>query len=113
VRVHIIEDDSAVSDALATVLDGLGYEVVCYPDGEGFLAAPTPTSEEVVIVDLGLPGIGGDQVVRHLNAQAHSPRVIVISGGSKTMLQNSLAGLSSQVVLRKPLSFPALAACLD
>ncbi|WP_417685073.1 response regulator [Roseibium sp.] len=107
-RLHIIEDDLAVSDALALVLGELGYEVICYPDAESFLDAPLPSSDETVIVDLGLPGVGGDEIVRMLKARTVPPRVIVISGRSQTSIRHTIADMPALTVLRKPLSLPAL-----
>ncbi|MBS8261154.1 response regulator [Roseibium polysiphoniae] len=112
-RIHIIEDDLAVSDALATVLSVLGHAPLCYPDAESFLAKPAPASEDLVIVDLGLPGIGGEEVVRRLELSPEPPRVIVISGHSKSKLERKLPQFASMTVLRKPLSFPALAEHLN
>ncbi|WP_417670554.1 response regulator [Roseibium sp.] len=112
-RLHIIEDDPAVSDALATVLGELGHDIACYPDAESFLAVPPPVKDDLVIVDLGLPGISGDEVVRRLRERDEPPRIIVISGRSKSALQRTFPDSSSLTVLRKPLSFPVLAEHLD
>lgn len=109
VVIHIVEDDIGVSDALAVVLGDLGHSVVCYPDGESFLEKEPPAANDLVLIDIGLPGIGGDEVIRRLNSMPQPPRVIAISGRPKNMLERNLAGLSSLVVLRKPLSFSALA----
>ncbi len=113
-RVHIIEDDLAVSDALATVLDALGHAPTCYPDAETFLSKPRPGRDELVIVDLGLPGIKGGEVVSRLRSEPDAPRIIVISGHGKTSLRKALPDDSSSVVvLRKPLSLPVLAEHLN
>ncbi|MEJ8473327.1 response regulator [Roseibium algae] len=107
-RIHIIEDDPAVSDALAIVLSGLGHDTQCYFDAETFLSQPIPGTDDVVIVDLGLPGIGGEEVAKMLSGQSEPPRVIVISGRSQALLQRSLPDIASLTVLRKPLSLSTL-----
>ncbi len=112
-RVHIIEDDNAVSDALNIVLSDFGHTVVCYPDGETFCSLPYPESDDVVVVDLGLPGMGGDRVIERLNRLSKPPKIIAISGKPKNLLDRALAGMSSFVLLRKPLSISALAEHLD
>jgi FixJ family two-component response regulator len=106
--IHVIEDDSAVSDALNIVLTDFGHTVVCYPDAETFLAKPLPTSDDVVVVDVGLPGLNGDAVIKHLNSLKVPPRIIAISGRPKNLLNRSLDGLSQLTLLRKPLSIAAL-----
>lgn len=90
------------------VLSDFGHSVECYPDGETFLETASPVSEDVVIVDVGLPGIGGDDVILHLNSLPETPRIIAISGKPKNALERRLSGLPSHVLLRKPLSLTAL-----
>ncbi|NBN64251.1 response regulator [Microvirga tunisiensis] len=106
--VHIIEDDYGVADALATLLAGVGHESVCYPDAESFFEAPPPAPDDVVIVDLGLPGLSGLQVVRWIDQLKQPPRVIVISGQSSVYIRDVIAELKPVVFLRKPLSEAAL-----
>lgn len=106
--IHVIEDDNAVSDALNIVLTDFGHTVVCYPDAETFLAQPVPTSDDVVVVDVGLPGLNGDAVIKRLNDMQAPPRIIAISGKPKNLLNRSLEGLSKLTLLRKPLSISAL-----
>lgn len=106
--IHVIEDDSAVSDALNIVLTDFGHTVVCYPDAETFLAKPLPSSKDVVVVDVGLPGLNGDAVIKRLNSLKTPPRIIAISGKPKNLLNRSLEGFSALTLLRKPLSIAAL-----
>lgn len=90
------------------VLSDFGHSVECYPDGESFLATASPVSEDVVIIDVGLPGIGGDDVIRHLNSMQDIPRIIAISGKPKNALERRLSGVPGHVLLRKPLSLAVL-----
>lgn len=113
-QVYIIEDDMAVSDALSVLLEELGHQTVCFDDGEAFLDAARPGAGDMVIVDLGLPGIGGEEVVRQLESEQNPARFIVISGRSRTMIDRSLpVSRDDIVVLRKPLSLPTLVAHLN
>lgn len=107
-RIHIVEDDMAVSDALSIVLSDFGHAVTCYPDAETFLEKQSLTSEDLVIIDVGLPGITGDEVIKILNDLPETPRIIAISGRPKNMLDRSLSEFSSLTVLRKPLSLSVL-----
>ncbi|MBD8893936.1 response regulator [Roseibium litorale] len=112
--VYIIEDDTAVSDALSVLLEELGHQTVCFDSGEAFLAAARPKDGDMVLIDLGLPGIGGEEVVSQLETEGCPARIIVISGRSRTMIERSLpSGRQGVVILRKPLFLPALAAYLN
>lgn len=110
--IHVLEDDPGVSDSLRSLLQALGLTVAQYRDGESFMSAPPPDEDDVVIVDLGLPGVGGAQVVRWIERLDPSPRVIVISGQPQKAINDALAGSSIHHVLRKPLSGDALTSLL-
>lgn len=106
--IHLVEDDLAVADALSMVLGDLGHSVRCYPDGETFFATSQASSLDSVIVDLGLPGVSGAEVVKRLQNSRSMPRVVVISGKPKSMMDRALNNLPPVAVLRKPLSVSAL-----
>lgn len=99
---YLIEDDAAVADALQTLLLSAGHDVLVFSSAEQFLADGPPDSEDTVIVDLGLPGICGSTLVRWLRALKESPRVIVISGKSSSMIEREMADIPRLEILRKP-----------
>lgn len=107
--VHVIEDDFAVCDALTILLNELGHDVRAYASAEEFLSDGRPVPTDTVVVDLGLPGMAGTAVVSHLNESSPPPRVIVITGKSKTQLRQIAEELSDLPVLRKPISYSTLA----
>jgi DNA-binding response OmpR family regulator len=112
VVVHIVEDDAAVADALAMVIEGLNHRPVTYPDGETFFNKAEVSGNDWVIVDLGLPGMSGTDVVRTLKNLKETPSLIAISGKSRTKLVRQLRELPELRILRKPLSIDMLAAAL-
>lgn len=111
--VHILEDDSAVCDALATFVEQLGHGVRTYSDAESFFAAGVPQSYDTVIVDIGLPGIDGTTVVSWVSGLADAPRVLAITGQSQTIIREFLEDLPATQLLRKPLSATELASYLQ
>lgn len=110
--VHIVEDDPGVSDSLRFLLQALGHDVVSHPDAESFFECLPPGARDVVIVDLGLPGIGGAQVIRWLESMATRPRIIAISGQPQKVIEDELRDLPPVELLRKPLSGDRLVAVL-
>jgi len=106
--VHIIEDDFAVCDALSLFLQEMGYLVFTYDDAEAFFSGGPPAKDDIVIVDLGLPGLQGRSVINWLQGMAKTPRIIAISGKPKNILEESIRGISDIVILRKPLSLAEL-----
>jgi FixJ family two-component response regulator len=113
VAVHILEDDPGVCDSLKIVLQQLGHRVSTYPDAETFFESTPPGRDDVVIVDLGLPGISGAHVIHWINALKASPRVIAISGQPQSSIDEALSDCDrAPILLRKPLTEDKLAALL-
>ena len=110
--IHIIEDDWGVRDALIELVRGFGHRVAGYSDGEAFLKEVAPRPSDIVFVDLGLPGMGGQEVVRHLRELPAPPRIVVISGRSRTDIDSARRDLPGTDGLRKPLAPESIAAYL-
>jgi len=107
--IHIIEDDGGVRDALSELVRGHGHAVQAYADGEAFIQAGAPPPEDVIFVDLGLPGVDGRQVVRWLQDLPRPPRIVVISGLSLGDIGAFLNASPGLTLLRKPLGAEAVA----
>ncbi len=108
-KIHIVEDDEAVADALSIVLGELDHHPTVYKDGETFLAEASVSSADLVILDLGLPGMSGADVAHRLKARPVQPRIVAISGKSRARLNRDMQDLPDLKVLRKPLSMETLA----
>ncbi len=110
--VHVLEDDFGVSDALQLWLEQIGHEVRLYPCAEDFFGAEPPHGDDLVFVDLGLPGASGADVIRWLGGLPHAPRVVAISGKSRADIRRQMSTFGELPVLRKPLSEENLLSCL-
>ncbi|MDF2766766.1 MAG: hypothetical protein K0S81_3761 [Rhodospirillales bacterium] len=114
-KIHIIEDDWGVRDALVELVRELGYAVLAFGDGESFLQADMPAPDDLVLVDLGLPGISGVDVIKRLKRLPAPPHVVAISGQPRAQIERSmrdLRGDSGVRLLRKPLVSEAITALL-
>jgi len=112
VRIHVVEDDYGVRDALIELVSGLDHVVLAYADGEAFVQAGVPDPDDLVFVDLGLPGMAGVEVIAWLRKLPNPPRIIAISGRPRVDIDLMLSGMSDLPLLRKPLAPEAIAACL-
>src|SRR4030088_1197182 len=76
-RVLVVEDDEATRSALRALLDDAGYECDEAPDGEGAVAAMRDDRFDLVLLDLGLPGMwgGGRPPPRRSSASAPTPTI--------------------------------------
>jgi two-component system, OmpR family, KDP operon response regulator KdpE len=77
-RVLVVDDEPQILRGLGTNLRARGYEVETAPDGERALEVAARRRPDVVILDLGLPGIDGVEVIRGLRSWTQIP-IIVLS----------------------------------
>jgi len=77
-KVLAVDDEPQILRALRTSLTARGYEVVTAPNGETALDVLAAGEPDLVILDLGLPGIEGVEVIRRLRSWSRVP-VIVLS----------------------------------
>jgi FixJ family two-component response regulator len=105
-KVFIVEDDPAVLKSLKKLFLGQGYDVRCYASAEEFIAQHHPTQVGCVVVDLLVPGIGGDTLLRFLEDSGSLLGVVVTSG----LVSNGwdLKRTYSIPVLEKPYEVSAL-----
>jgi PAS domain S-box-containing protein len=68
-RVLVVDDDPGVVDSMAVLLQLEGHEVRAAASGEAALALAREFRPRVVLLDIGLQGMDGYQVARHLRAQ--------------------------------------------
>jgi two-component system KDP operon response regulator KdpE len=77
-RILVVDDEPHIRRALAVNLRARGYEVDVAADGEQALAAAADARPDLVILDLGLPGIDGIEVVAGLRGWSDVP-ILVLS----------------------------------
>ena len=77
-RVLVVDDEPQILRGLRTNLRARGYDVDTAPDGEQALDLAARLHPDVVVLDLGLPGIDGIEVIHGLRAWTQVP-IIVLS----------------------------------
>jgi DNA-binding response OmpR family regulator len=91
-RVLVVEDDEAIADVLRRTLRQEGHEVRASADGVQALRAAEEFVPDLVILDLGLPGLDGVDVCRRLRAESDVPILILTA---RTDLDDRVEGLDS------------------
>jgi two-component system response regulator HydG len=81
-KVLVVEDDDEVARAVSGKLVSDGHEVDVFGDPQGVIARLDAhlADWDVVVVDVGLPGIGGLEVLRSFRESGSSAAVIVLTG---------------------------------
>jgi two-component system, OmpR family, KDP operon response regulator KdpE len=77
-RILVVDDEPQILRALAINLRARGYQVDLAPNGETALTLAGRAHPDLVILDLGLPGIDGTDVIRGLRGWSSVP-IIVLS----------------------------------
>ncbi len=72
-KILVVEDDTAIRDALTYNLTREGYEVGAVGDGVAALAAARKTPPDLVVLDLMLPELDGFDVTRTLRKESNVP----------------------------------------
>jgi PAS domain S-box-containing protein len=78
-RILVVDDNLDAAESLAVLLRLEGHEVRVAPDGSGALAAAQAEPPEMVVLDLGLPGMDGFEVARRLRGQPGSDDVLLVA----------------------------------
>jgi hypothetical protein len=67
-RVLVVDDNVDAADSLATLLRMAGHEVDVAHDGSGAIASAARATPDVILLDIGLPGMSGYEVAERLRA---------------------------------------------
>jgi two-component system, OmpR family, KDP operon response regulator KdpE len=77
-RVLVVDDDAQILRAVRTALLTRDYEVATAPNGETALETVSARPVDVVVLDLSLPGIDGQEVIRRVREFSEVP-ILVLS----------------------------------
>ena len=78
-RVLVVEDDEAVREAIRSGLVVHGFTVAVAVDGETAVSSIVDGLHDVIVLDVGLPGISGIDVCRHLRRQEIDVPILILS----------------------------------
>ena len=112
-RVLIIEDNADARHTLRWLLEADGHQVEDVADGPSGVARAEASAPDVVLVDIGLPGMDGYDVARRLRAGLGArPILVAISGYGQTEDRRRSAEAGFDAHLTKPVAAETLAAML-
>lgn len=109
-RIVVVEDESDLRRFLTSGLEAEGWAVIPVADGPAGVRAALAEDVNCVVLDLMLPGLGGDEVLKRIRLSRPSLPVIVLTArdGIHDRVQTLDAGADDYVV--KPFSLAELAA---
>ena len=102
-RILVVDDEEAIAELLMWRLQRAGYQVLVATDGleawEFFQALPF----DLVIADLKMPRLDGEQLVQYIKGRAPHTPIVVLTGHGTPQSVERLLSLGVAQVLYKPL----------
>lgn len=108
-RVVVVDDERKIREVVGSYLQRQGYEVVLCEDGESALTAMSEERPSLVVLDLVLPDMPGEEVARAIRCVSDVPIVMLTAKASENDRVAGL-GLGADDYLVKPFSVRELAA---
>jgi two-component system cell cycle sensor histidine kinase/response regulator CckA len=103
-RVLVVDDEEGVRSVGRGILEHFGFEVLTAADGPEGLAVfrDHADSIDLVILDMTMPGLGGEEVFQQIRRIRPDVRVIVTSGYSRQEAASRFAGKGLASFMQKP-----------
>jgi len=78
--IYLVDDDEALRDSLAWLLESQGFKVAAFASAEDFLKAWRPEFNGCLLLDVRMPGMSGLELHERLRAQYSTLPIIFITG---------------------------------
>jgi PAS domain S-box-containing protein len=114
-RILIVDDNADGANSLGRLLEFLGHEAAMEYDGQAALDRAGVFGADVVLLDLGMPGLDGFEICRRLRAidSPHRPRIVAMTGWGREEDRARTAAAGFDAHLVKPVDLAALARLLE
>lgn len=104
--ILIVDDEAIIRDFLSEVLEDYDVAVAC--DGDEAIAKLKERSFDLIITDLRMPGVPGQEVVKAARELRPNAKVVVISGYSSLHTVSQSVSHGACAFLSKPFSIKEL-----
>ena len=106
--VSIIEDDLSVREAIEVLLKSAGMKYQSFDSAEQFLSRFKPSNEDIIVLDLNLPGMNGCTLLGKINPDGIKIQVIVTTAFDDPDTRKLCRNYGVKAFLRKPVDGEAL-----
>ena len=101
-KILIVDDEPQITRVLRTALSTQGYSLQIAANGVEGMEAIHAWKPDLVITDVSMPQMNGEEVLRHLRQLRPDVRVIVMSGYNEHEMQQRFAGQRVAGFVQKP-----------
>ena len=100
--VHVVDDDAAMRDSMAFLLDVNGFKPRVYNSASAFLAESPIDALSCVVSDIRMPGMNGIELVHELKSKGSTSPVILITGHGDVALAVEAMKAGAADFIEKP-----------
>jgi two-component system, chemotaxis family, CheB/CheR fusion protein len=111
--IFVVDDDSAVREALRDLLQQDGRAVEIYASSEAFLHAYRPGREGCLLVDARMPGMGGLELLQRLKSEGNRLPAIMITGQGDVPMAVEAMKAGAADFIEKPIGREELFASIE
>lgn len=108
--ILLVDDEPAILRALQVALDAHDYATIAVTTGEQAVARAAEHRLDLIVLDLGLPGMGGLEVIRRVRAFLPTTAIVVLSAHGDDETKVAALDLGADDYVSKPFSMPELLA---
>ena len=111
--VFIVDDDQAVRDALADLVDSVGLSAETYATAHDFLAAYTPECSGCLVLDIRMPGMSGLELQDELASRGAILQTVFITAHGDVPMAVQAMRQGAQDFIQKPFRDQDLLDCIN
>ena len=93
--IYSVEDDHEISNLIRIALEKSDFEVHCFDDGESFLKTFEIKKPNLILLDLMLPGIQGDEILKIIRKDIGNDKIPIVILSAKSLLEDRITGLNN------------------
>jgi YesN/AraC family two-component response regulator len=112
-NILIAEDEFLITLTLKSQLEAMGHQVVGMPrDGEAAVTAARDLRPDLVLMDIGMPGLDGISATAKIMAEAPTPVIMLTAYNDRQRVQDAIRAGATAYLL-KPVNETQLRRALD
>ncbi len=102
-KILVVEDEEKISEVIVSYLENSGYQAIVAGNGEDALALYSEHRPELIILDLMLPGMSGEQVCETIRKTSEVPIIMLTAKSDEEHIIGGLK-LGADDYIAKPFS---------
>jgi FixJ family two-component response regulator len=106
--IAIVDDDRWMRRSLERLLKAAGFRAEAFISAEHYLATGNHEGTDCLILDIGLPGMNGFELERHLKAEQNRLPIVFVSAHDEPGVRDKAADAGAVAFLGKPFDDNAL-----